>query len=59
MNYVIIVTWMDDRQETYRATNYKVIDGELVITENQSYARRDDHQHFPLANVRTWRVERP
>lgn len=55
---MIIVTWMDGMKEIYRAESYRVVDGELVITENSSYARRQDQRRIPLGNVRVWKVER-
>lgn len=55
----IIVTWMDGLRETYHAESYRVADGELVITEDGSYARRRDERHFPLCNIRTWKAEQP
>jgi hypothetical protein len=50
---------MDGLRETYHAESYRVADGELVITEDGSYARRRDERHFPLCNIRTWKAEQP
>jgi hypothetical protein len=58
VSWAITVTWMDGQQENYPAASYTVIDGELVLTETDSFGRRDDTQHFPLAGIRTWKAER-
>ena len=56
--YSVTVTWMDGTQENYPVANYFVADGELVLIENDSYAKRNDTRHIPLANVRVWKAER-
>ena len=57
--WTVIVTWMDGVQETYRAESYRVAEGELVLSEDRSYAGRADTRHIPLHNVRVWKAERP
>ena len=56
--YNIAVTWMDGQQENYEVESYKVEDGELVPTEGNTFATRDNKRHVPLANVRVWKAER-
>jgi hypothetical protein len=55
----ITVTWMDGKQEIYRAQDCRVTEGELVLTgEDGSYASRDTTRHLPLASIRIWKGER-
>jgi hypothetical protein len=58
VRWTITVTWMDGVQVAYRAASYAVRDGELVLTENDSYATRDDTRHIPLPGIRFWAAVR-
>jgi hypothetical protein len=54
----ITVTWMDGRQETYRAESYRVIESQVMLTgEDGSYGTRDTIRSIPLHNVRIWKAE--
>jgi hypothetical protein len=54
----VIVTWMDGKQETYRAEDVRTHDGQLhVFTKNQSALGSREAYHLPLASIRVWKEE--
>jgi hypothetical protein len=58
---VMIITWMDDRQETYKFTHQETRDGELhlwVECGNPGATTwRDEERWFPISNIRTRKAE--
>lgn len=52
---MVIVTWMDGTQETYRCYDTRVSEGVLFL--NQRMHSSEPTRCIPLANVRTWTVE--
>jgi hypothetical protein len=57
---VMIITWTDDRQETYPFTHQETVGGELHIWTEHPGAityQRHDEWWFPLGNVRTRKAE--
>jgi hypothetical protein len=52
----VVILWMDGEQKIYTCALCYVKDGELILVENDSHAAREDTRHFPLVNIRTWKV---
>lgn len=58
MRHNLLITWMDGSQESYKAEEVWVKDGVLTMTEPGSFATRGNTRNFPLANIRTYNIER-
>lgn len=51
----ITVTWMDDREETYRGVSTRVHESVLHIYQYTSITNALRNEwHIPLANIRIW-----
>ena len=57
----IIVTWMDQTQETYRARSYERGNTQLFFeTDNQAVLGGRPHKYaVPLTNVKVIKIEEP
>jgi hypothetical protein len=54
---VIVVTWMDDKQEVYQCTRWQVSNGCVLVLHNQG-ATGQEKRILPLSNIRIFKVER-
>jgi hypothetical protein len=52
---VIVVTWLDGKQETYTCYDYRVSEGVLFL--NQRMHSGQPGRAIPLAGLRIWTVE--
>jgi hypothetical protein len=53
----VTVVFLDGTEQRFDNADYRVSDGVLTVWED-SYAGRRNTHNFPLANIRTWRVNR-
>jgi hypothetical protein len=53
----VTVVFLDGTEQQFLNADYRVSDGVLTVWEDSYSGRRNVH-HFPLASIRTWRVER-
>ena len=53
----VTVVFLDGSEQEFSNADYRVRDGVLSVWEDTSSGRRDQH-NFPLASIRTWRVQR-
>ena len=54
---VIVVTWMDDKQEVYQCTRWQVSNGCVLVLHSQG-ATGAEKRILPLSNIRIFKVER-
>lgn len=54
----VVITWMDDRTETYSCHDLRVLNGVLALYPSKYPDTGQPNRHFPLANIRTWTVHR-